>query len=107
MSAVLLVEAVDRAGLPRGVVNLITGRGSVIGDALVTHPAVRAISFTGSTEVGLGIAGKVAARPVKIQLEMGGKNPFVVLADADVEAVDARFLGAYSAAVNGVRRRAG
>jgi len=97
LSAVLLIEAIDRAGLPPGVVNLITGRGSVIGDALVTHPAVRAISFTGSTEVGLGIARKVVARPVKIQLEMGGKNPFVVLADADIEsALDAAILGAYS-----------
>ena len=97
MSAALLVEAIDRAGFPRGVVNLVTGRGSVIGDALVTHPAVRAISFTGSTEVGLGIASKVAARQVKIQLEMGGKNPFVVLADADIEsALNAAVLGAYS-----------
>ncbi len=97
MSAALLVEAVDQAGFPRGVVNLVTGRGSRIGDTLVTHSAVRAISFTGSTEVGLGIASKVAARQVKIQLEMGGKNPFVVLADADIElALNAAVLGAYS-----------
>jgi acyl-CoA reductase-like NAD-dependent aldehyde dehydrogenase len=99
MTAALLVEAIDRVGFPRGVVNLVTGRGSVIGDALVTHPAVRAISFTGSTEVGLGIAAKVVERPVKLQLELGGKNPLVVLADADVEsALNATILGAYSCA---------
>ncbi len=69
----------------------------MIGDALVMHPAVRAISFTGSTEVGLSIASKVATRQAKVQLEMGGKNPFVVLADANVEAaLDAAVLGAYS-----------
>jgi len=97
MTAALLVEAVDKAGLPPGVVNFVTGRGSVIGDALVCHPAVRAISFTGSTEVGLGIAGKVAGSRTKIQLEMGGKNPLVVLADADLEAaVDSAVLGAFS-----------
>ena len=75
MTAALLVEIIAQVGLPPGVVNLVTGRGAVIGDALVTHPAVRAISFTGSTEVGLGIAGKVAQRSTKVQLEMGGKNP--------------------------------
>ena len=108
MSAALLVEAVDQAGFPRGVVNLVTGRGSRIGDTLVTHSAVRAISFTGSTEVGLGIASKVAARQVKIQLEMGGKNPFVVLADADIElALNAAVLGAIPAAGNGVPLPAG
>ena len=97
MTSALLVEAVDRAGFPPGVVNFVTGRGSVIGDMLVTHPAVRAISFTGSTDVGLSIAEKVGRRMTKVQLEMGGKNPLVVLADADLElAVDAAVVGAYS-----------
>lgn len=97
MSAALLVEAIDRVGFPPGVVNFVTGRGSVIGDALVAHPVVRAISFTGSTEVGLGIAAKVGNRQTKLQLEMGGKNPLVVLADADLpRAVDAAILGGYS-----------
>lgn len=97
MSSALLVEAIDRVGLPPGVVNFVTGRGSVIGDTLVTHPAIRAISFTGSTEVGLGIAAKVGNRQTKVQLEMGGKNPLVVLADADLgRAVDAAILGGYS-----------
>ncbi len=97
MTSALLFEILDQAGFPAGVVNYITGRGSIIGDTLTTHSAVRAISFTGSTEVGLGIAEKVAGRQIKIQLELGGKNPLVVLADADLErAVDAAALGAYS-----------
>ena len=61
---------------------------------LVTHPAVKALSFTGSTEVGLGIAKKLAGRETKIQLELGGKNPLVVLADADItKAVEAAIIG--------------
>ena len=97
MTAWLLVRVLDEAGIPPGVVNYITGRGSVIGDTLVCHPSVKAVSFTGSTEVGLGIAQKLAGRETKIQLEMGGKNPLVVLADADLgRAVDAAVLGAFS-----------
>ena len=99
LCAALVIEIMHQVGLPPGVVNYVTGRGSVIGDALVCHPAVRAISFTGSTEVGVGIATKVAGRRVKIQMEMGGKNPLVVLADADLErAADAAVLGAFSCA---------
>ncbi|MCL5097407.1 MAG: aldehyde dehydrogenase family protein [Candidatus Omnitrophica bacterium] len=97
MTSALLFKLLNEAGFPRGVANFVTGRGSVIGDTLVNHPSVRAISFTGSTEVGLSIAGKVAGRSTKIQLEMGGKNPLVVLADANLErAVDAAMIGAFS-----------
>ena len=97
LSAALLCELLHEAGLPPGTVNLVTGRGSVIGEALVAHPAVRAVSFTGSTEVGVGIATRLAGRATKLQLEMGGKNPLVVLADADLpKAVEAAMLGAYS-----------
>lgn len=97
MTPALLVEIIHKVGLPAGVVNFVTGRGSVIGDTLVSHPAVKAISFTGSTEVGLGIVRKVAGKQVKVQLEMGGKNPLVILADADLEnAVDAAIFGAFS-----------
>ena len=97
MSAALLYESLHAAGLPPGVVNLVFGVGSVIGDTLVTHPAVKALSFTGSTEVGLGIAKKLAGRETKIQLELGGKNPLVVLADADItKAVEAAIIGGYS-----------
>lgn len=99
MSAALLFEALHEAKLPAGVVNLVFGRGSVIGDMLVSHPMVKAVSFTGSTEVGVGIATRLAGRATKVQLEMGGKNPLVVLADANLEsAVEAAVTGAFSCA---------
>ena len=97
MSAALLFESLDAAALPPGVANLVFGRGSVVGDTMVTHPAVKALSFTGSTEVGLGIAKKLAGRDTKIQLELGGKNPLVVLADANLDkAVEAAIIGGFS-----------
>lgn len=97
MSVWLVFQIMDEVGFPAGVVNYILGRGSVIGDTIVCHPKVKAISFTGSTEVGVGIAEKLAGRQTKIQLEMGGKNPLVVLADADLDkASDATVLGAFS-----------
>jgi len=99
MSAALLFEAIHEAKLPAGVANLVFGRGSVIGDVLVSHPTVKAISFTGSTEVGVGIATRLAGRATKVQLEMGGKNPLVVLADANLAtAVEAAVTGAFSCA---------
>ncbi len=99
MCAAFLFEALEKADLPKGVANLVFGRGSVIGDTLVTHPNIKAVSFTGSTEVGVGIATKVSGRATKVQLEMGGKNPLVVLADADLEqAAEAAVVGAYSCA---------
>ena len=79
-----LAEIISRSGIPAGVFNLVMGRGSVIGNALVEHPDVHAISFTGSVEVGRSIAAECAARQKKVQLEMGGKNPQVVLDDADL-----------------------
>jgi alpha-ketoglutaric semialdehyde dehydrogenase len=83
--AVRLIEALAEAGLPPGVVNLVTGSASKVGDPLVNDPRVNAISFTGSEEVGRGIAKIAAGRGAKIQLEMGGKNPAIVLADADLD----------------------
>ncbi len=80
-----LVEALAEAGMPDGVVNLVHGSGSVVGQALVDDPRVRAISFTGSTAVGLAINVRAAAQGKKVQAEMGGHNAVVVLADADVE----------------------
>ncbi len=79
-----LAEIISRAGLPPGVFNLVMGRGSVIGDALVQHPQVDAISFTGSQGVGRGIAQSAVAAGKKVQLEMGGKNPQIILDDADL-----------------------
>ncbi len=98
-TASFFVEALVEAGLPRGVLNFITGPGSTAGDELVVNPAIRAISFTGSTPVGMGIHHKAAATLARTQLEMGGKNPAVVLADADLAAAaDAVVLAAYACA---------
>lgn len=83
-SAWALAEIIHRAGIPAGVFNLVMGRGSVIGEALVQHPGVAAISFTGSTDVGQRIAEGCVREHKKVQLEMGGKNPQIVLDDADL-----------------------
>src|SRR5215210_1686908 len=80
-----LADIIGRAGLPAGVFNLVMGRGSVIGEILSNAPEVDAISFTGSAAVGRRVAQNCAARLAKVQLEMGGKNPQVVLDDADLE----------------------
>ncbi len=91
-----LADILVRAGVPAGVFNLVMGRGSVVGETLVNHPDVAAISFTGSVGTGRAIAAKAIDRMAKIQLEMGGKNPLVVLDDADLAvAVNAAVQGAY------------
>jgi acyl-CoA reductase-like NAD-dependent aldehyde dehydrogenase len=95
-SAWAMAEIISRAGLPAGAFNLVMGRGSVVGEALVNDPRVDAISFTGSVDTGRKIAQKAAARMAKFQLEMGGKNPLVVLDDADLKtAVESAVNGAY------------
>jgi len=80
-----LADIIHRAGFPAGVFNLVVGRGSIVGEKLVTDPRIDAISFTGSVATGRGILAKAATRGAKVQLEMGGKNPLVVLADADLD----------------------
>ncbi len=91
-----LVRALIDAGVPAGVVNLVTGSGSVVGDELVTNELVDAISFTGSYAVGYDLYQRAAKRMVRVQLEMGGKNPLVVLADADLDlAVQLAVIGGY------------
>jgi acyl-CoA reductase-like NAD-dependent aldehyde dehydrogenase len=80
-----LAEIIARAGLPAGVFNLVMGRGSVVGELLSNSSDVDAISFTGSAAVGRRVAQNCAARLAKVQLEMGGKNPQVVLDDADLD----------------------
>ena len=80
-----LADIIARAGIPAGVFNLVMGRGSVVGEALSTHPEVDAVSFTGSVATGKRVAQNCAARLAKVQLEMGGKNPQVVLDDADLD----------------------
>ncbi len=79
-----LADIISRSGIPAGVFNLVMGRGSVIGDVLVNHPGIDAVSFTGSQQVGGRIAQQCAVNLKKVQLEMGGKNPQVVLDDADL-----------------------
>jgi aldehyde dehydrogenase (NAD+) len=91
-----IADIVSRSGLPKGVFNLCMGRGSVVGEAIVNDPRVDAISFTGSVDTGRKIAAKAVAQMKKIQLEMGGKNPLVVLDDADVNvAVESAVQGSY------------
>ena len=94
--AVLLVRAFEEAGIPAGVLNLVFGSGAVVGDAIVNDKRVRAISFTGSNEIGLALNVQAAKRLARVQLEMGGKNPVIVLADADIDqAVEACASGAF------------
>ena len=91
-----LAEIVSRAGLPEGVFNLVMGRGSVVGEAMLNHPDVAGVSFTGSVDTGRHVAAACAARLAKVQLELGGKNPLVVLDDADLDvAVNCAVQGAY------------
>ncbi len=85
MTAFLMGELASEAGMPPGVLNLVHGLGGKAGAALCEHPDIRAISFTGSTRVGAGIAASAARRFLKVSLELGGKNPNIVFADADLE----------------------
>ncbi|MGQ9490647.1 MAG: aldehyde dehydrogenase family protein [Anaerolineae bacterium] len=79
------VKIFAEAGLPPGVLNIVTGPGSAVGEALVTHPAVKVISFTGSTEAGRRVAALAAPGLKKVSLELGGKNAIIVLDDADLD----------------------
>ena len=83
--ATLLVELMAEAGVPPGVVNLVTGTGAEVGDAIVESPEIQVISFTGSSETGKSISVKAAGRLKRLSLELGGKNGVVVLADADLD----------------------
>ena len=95
-TATRLVEIFAEAGLPPGVLNLVIGSGSEAGDEITNHPAVRAISFTGSNPVGLSLYQQAARRGAKVQCEMGGKNPVIVLEDADLDlAVESTAQGAF------------
>jgi len=89
-----LVDIVQRAGLPPGVLNLVMGQGSKLGSAIASSPDVDALSFTGSQDVGAQVAAAVIRNGARLQLEMGGKNPLVVLDDADLPT-------AMSVAING------
>jgi aldehyde dehydrogenase (NAD+) len=96
LTAIKIVEIFTEAGMPPGVLNLVLGAGEDIGDELVQHLDVHAVSFTGSNEVGGLIYAVGARRMKKCQCEMGGKNPIVVLADADLKlAVESAATGAF------------
>jgi aldehyde dehydrogenase (NAD+) len=82
---VLVASVFEAAGLPKGVVNLVTGGGSALGDEMVGNPGVHGVTFTGSNAVGRHIGSAAAGRGVKFQLEMGGKNPVIVMPDCDLE----------------------
>lgn len=95
-TACMIAEMLHDAGLPAGVLQLTIGRGSSVGDLIVNHPDIAALSFTGSNPVGQRLYSDGAKRGIKVQCEMGGKNPIVVLDDADVDlAVEATAQGAF------------
>lgn len=95
-TAVRIVEIFEEAGIPPGVLNLVLGSGSEAGDEIINHPAVKAVSFTGSNEVGIRLYEEVSRRGAKVQCEMGGKNPVVILEDADLDlAVESTAQGAF------------
>jgi acyl-CoA reductase-like NAD-dependent aldehyde dehydrogenase len=86
LSLLKFAEYARECGLPAGVLNVIPGRGGVVGNAIVDHPGIDAIAFTGSTEVGKGLMARAAKTLKKVSLELGGKSPNIVLADADLDA---------------------
>jgi alpha-ketoglutaric semialdehyde dehydrogenase len=96
LTATLIAGIFQDCGLPAGVLNVVFGGGREVGDTIVKHPAIRAVSFTGSNEVGTALYQAAAARGIKCQCEMGGKNPIVILADADLDlAVESTVQGAF------------
>lgn len=104
----VVTEALHEAGLPAGVFNIVTGRGEVVGEALVAHPEVAKISFTGSTAVGKSIMRGAVETLKRVTLELGGKSPTIILDDADLAstipmAVQAGFMNSGQACVAGTR----
>lgn len=96
LSAFVLAEIVSEIGIPHGVFNLVSGTGPVVGEALVVHPGVDMVSFTGSTRAGKRIGELAAGQVKKVALELGGKSPFVILPDAPAdEAVSAGLSSCY------------
>ena len=93
VTAWMLCKIMKTIGLPEGVVNMVFGYGNTVGESIVTHPLVKIVSFTGSTQVGKKIAQLTAASLKKVSLELGGKNAAIVFDDADLDE-----------AVNGVTR---
>lgn len=94
-----LMDIYEEAGLPPGVLNMVTGEGGVVGTAIVEHPKIRSISFTGSVPVGKEVYVKGAKRMVHVHLELGGKNPIIAMEDADLDLLlDGILFGAFGTA---------
>jgi acyl-CoA reductase-like NAD-dependent aldehyde dehydrogenase len=91
-----VAECFAEAGLPAGVLNVLTGSGSKVGAEIVSNPGVRAISFTGSVPVGRSVRDEATARDCRVQLELGGHNPLIVTGTAELDrAVEAAYAGAF------------
>lgn len=86
LSALRFAELVEEAGIPAGVINIVTGRGSVVGTAMTSHPGIDKLSFTGSTPVGCSVGKASMDQMKRLTLELGGKSPVIVFADADIPA---------------------
>jgi aldehyde dehydrogenase (NAD+) len=96
LSAIKIVEIFEEVGFPPGVLNLVFGNGSIVGDEIVHNKDVHGISFTGSNDVGCALYEQASQRGIRVQCEMGGKNPLVILADADLNlAVEGAVLGGF------------
>ena len=99
LCAARLVEILEQAGLPAGVLNLVTGPADVVGEAIVQHPAIRAVSFTGSVAAGRDIYSKASRMLKRVGLELGGKNPQIIMDDANLElAIEGVLFGAFGTA---------
>src|SRR2546425_129308 len=99
LCAARFVEVLDEAGFPPGVVNMLTGSGGVVGDGLVAHPDIRAISFTGGVDTGKHVYESAAKKMIKVGLELGGKNPIIAMDDANVDLLmDGVMFGAFGTA---------
>ena len=94
LTALMLADILSRAGLPRGVCNVVTGTGTEAGGPLVSHPDVRHVTFTGSVTTGVRVMQAAAANVTSVVLELGGKSPVIVMADADIEAAVNGVMGA-------------
>ena len=96
LTGIRIIEILEEAGLPKGVLNLATGSGAVFGNEVASNPEVKGISFTGSNKVGSDLYREAAKQIKKVQLEMGGKNPIIVLEDADIDkAIEYTIQGAF------------
>jgi len=99
LCAAKFVEVLDEAGFPPGVVNMVTGSGSVVGDGLVAHPDIRAVSFTGGVDTGRHVYESAAKKMIKVGLELGGKNPIIAMDDANLDLLmDGVMFGAFGTA---------